>query len=137
MKKTIAIYSIGIAIAAYALQWLEYQYAVRLFSTEIYILIIAIGFAALGVWVGNRLTARGVSSPFEKNNQAIEYLGISHREYEVLQLLAEGMSNREIADRLFVSTNTIKTHLASLYSKLDVVRRTQAVQKAKSLKLIP
>ena len=79
MKKTIAIYSIGIAIAAYLLQWLEYQYAVRLFSTEIYIVIIAIAFAALGVWVGRSLTARGVSKPFEKNEQAINYLGINRK----------------------------------------------------------
>ena len=136
MKKTIVVYSLGIAIAAFMLQWLEYQYTIRFFSTEIYIIIIAIAFAALGIWVGNRLTTKGGNVSFEKNIRAIAYLGISDREYEVLLLLAAGLSNKEIADKLFVSGNTIKTHLASIYSKLEVSRRTQAIQKARSLSII-
>ena len=138
MKKTIVIYSLAIAAAALALQWLEYQYMVRVFSTEIYIVVIALIFTALGIWVGNRLTAKAVApAAFTRNYQAIEYLGISDREYQVLELLAEGHSNKEIASTLFVSPNTVKTHLAHLYGKLEVSRRTQAIQKARTLGLIP
>ncbi len=138
MKTTIAVYSLTIAIAAFALQWLEYQYAVRVLSTEVYIVVIALLFTALGIWVGGQLT-RGGGAPkaFEKNTQAIEYLGISQREFEVLELLAEGHSNKEIAESLFVSPNTVKTHLGNLYGKLEVSRRTQAVQKARALRMIP
>ena len=83
------------------------------------------------------LTRRSRPAPFEKNARALGYLGISEREYEVLELLAAGHSNREMAERLYVSPNTIKTHLAHLYEKLEVSRRTQAVRKARSLRLIP
>ncbi len=138
MKKTIVLYSLAIAAAAFLLQWLEYQYFIRVFSTEIYIVVIAVAFTGLGIWVGNRLTSRAETpASFERNRQAIEYLGISDREVEVLDLLAEGHSNQEIGERLFVSTNTVKTHLKNLYGKLEVSRRTQAVQKAKQLRLIP
>ena len=136
MKKAIVLYSLGIAGAAFMLQWLEYQYAIRFFTTEIYIVIIAIGFAALGIWVGTRLTSKSNNVAFERNTKAIAYLGISDREYDVLPLLAAGLSNKEIGDKLHVSDNTVKTHLASLYSKLEVSRRTQAVQKARSLRII-
>ena len=138
MKLTILIYGLAIAAAASLLQWLQYRYAVRVFSTEIFIGAIAVLFTLLGIWVGNRLTRR--SEPhdaFEKNERAIAYLGISDREYDVLNLLAEGHSNKEIAKRLFVSANTVKTHLAHLYAKLDASRRIQAVHKARSLRLIP
>jgi DNA-binding CsgD family transcriptional regulator len=138
MKKTIVLYSLAIAAAAFALQWVQYLYTVRVFSTEIYIGFIALGFTMLGIWVGHRLAGgSGVAKPFEKNHQAIAYLGISEREVEVLELLAEGHSNKEIGEHLFVSPNTIKTHLANLYGKLEVSRRTQAVQKARALAMIP
>ena len=137
MKKTILIYGLAIAIAAALLQWLEYRYTVRYFSTEIYIFLIAVLFTVLGIWVGNRLTARKKEQPFEKNTKALDYLGISEREYEVLTLLAQGHTNKQIAELLFVSANTVKTHLAHLYDKLEVSRRTQAVQKARELGLIP
>lgn len=137
MKKTIAVYGAAMAAGAFLLTWLEYRYTVRLLSTEIYIVVVALLFTALGIWVGTRLTARTTAPAFEKNAKAIEYLGISDREYEVLLLLAEGYSNKEIAKRLFVSPNTVKTHLGRLYSKLEVSRRTQAIHKAKSLQMIP
>lgn len=136
MKNTIALYGLGISGAALALQWLEYKYTIRVFSTEIYIAIIALSFTAFGVWVGNRLAGGGRPKPFQKNVQALEYLGISEREYQVLELLAEGHTNKEMAERLFVSPNTVKTHLAHLYGKLDVSRRTQAIQKARGLGMI-
>ena len=137
MKKSIILYSIGVGLVAFLLQWLEYKYMVKVFSTEFYIVVIALFFTALGIWVGVRLTSSGAQQPFEKNIKALTYLGISDREYEVLTLLAQGLSNKEIADSLFVSTNTIKTHLAHLYDKLEVSRRQQAINKAKELKMIP
>lgn len=136
MTKTILIYSIGIACAAFVLQWLEYQHAVRMFSTEIYFVIIALSFAALGIWVGNRLTVKNRPKPFQKNQRAIDYLGLSPREQRVLGFLAEGLSNAEIAARIHVSINTVKSHLGNLYAKLEVSRRTQAVHKARSLKIV-
>ena len=109
----------------------------RALPTEIYVGIVALLFTGLGLWVGVRVTNRGKGELFDKNVRALEYLGISGREYDVLVLLAEGHSNKEIAKQLFVSPNTVKTHLARLYSKLEVTRRTQAVHKAKSLRMIP
>ncbi len=136
MRKTIVFYSLAVGAAAFLLQWLEYQYTVRMFSREVYVVLIAVLFTGLGVWVGRRLTRRLARSDFEKNVQAIEYLGITDREYEVLQLLAEGHSNKEIGESLFVSHNTVKTHLTNLYGKLEVSRRTQAIQKARALRII-
>jgi DNA-binding CsgD family transcriptional regulator len=136
-RSTVLIYGLCLAAGTFALRWLEYRYTVRLFSAEIYIALIALGFTALGVWLGQRLTRRGAPAPFARNVQALGYLGISERECQVLTLLAAGLSNREIGARLFVSPNTVKTHLAHLYAKLAVSRRTQAIGKAKSLRLIP
>lgn len=137
MKKTLLLYGLAIAAAAFVLQWLEYLVAVRRFSNEIYVGLVALFFTALGIWVGRRLTGGGSRTGFERNARAIEYLGITEREYEVLELLAQGHSNKEIAERLFVSANTVKTHLAHLYDKLEVSRRTQAVQKARALRIVP
>lgn len=137
MKKTIAIAALALAVGAFFLDWLEYQYAARVYSTEIYIVLIALFFTVVGLWAGARLNQRPAQTPFERNHQAIKYLGISPREEEVLARLAEGLSNKEIARALDVSPNTVKTHLAKLYEKLDVARRTQAVTKAKELRLIP
>ncbi len=137
MKKSILLYSVAVAAGAFLLKWLEYHYAVRVFSTEIYIVSIALLFAGLGVWVGLRMAAPASKGTFAPNVEAIEYLGISKREYQVLQLLAEGHSNREIADQLFVSANTVKSHLARLYEKLEVSRRTQAIQRARAIRLLP
>jgi DNA-binding NarL/FixJ family response regulator len=136
MKNTIVIYGVAVAAAALGLQWLQYRYWVRALSSELYIVLIAVIFTALGIWVGHRLTQRSAATTFEKNTQALKYLGVSEREYEVLTLLASGVTNKEIAARLFISTNTVKTHLASLYSKLEVSRRTQAIARARQLRLI-
>jgi DNA-binding CsgD family transcriptional regulator len=135
--RTIIIYSLALAAGVFLLQWLEYQYAVRTIPTEGYIILIAVAFTALGVWAGWRLTRTRPPGPFHVNRQAIEYLGISDRELQVLDQLAAGHSNDDIAARLFVSTSTVKTHLASLYRKLDVSSRTQAIQKARTLRIVP
>ena len=137
MKKTILVYGLALAVLVFLLEYFEYRYFVRDLSIEIFILIIALFFAGLGLWFGQKLTSsKSGTTEFQKNEKALDYLGISHRELEVLQLVAQGFSNKEIAGKLFVSINTVKTHLSKLYEKLEVSRRTQAVEKAKSLKLI-
>lgn len=137
-RKSWLLYGIAIAGTAFLLRWIEYQYVVRVFTTEIYIVLIAVIFAVMGAWLGNRLTRRhSPGENFERNTRALAALDISKRELDVLEHLANGLSNREIADRLFVSTNTVKTHLGHLYEKLGVARRTQAVVRAKALSLIP
>lgn len=137
MTKTIATYGLILAIGAVALEWLSSHYAVRMISTEFYIATLALAFTGLGVWVGLRLTRTTVSPAFEKNTRALDHLGVSDREYEVLALLARGQSNKAIARSLSVSPNTVKTHLAHVYDKLDVSSRTQAIEKARSLRMIP
>ncbi len=133
--KSTLLYGSATAIAVFALQWLEYQYAVRLFSTELYIVLVAILFTGAGIWIGTHL-GRPQTTEFQKNERAIETLGLTNREIQVLELLAEGDTNQQIADQLFVAPSTVKTHLVHLYQKLDVLRRTQAIQKAKHLKII-
>lgn len=135
--RTVLLYALALAAGAFALQWIQYNYLVRAFPVEIYIALIAVAFAGLGVWTGLRLAKRAPSEAFEKNVAAIAALGITLREEEVLALLAAGKSNKEIAGKLGISPNTVKTQVASLYQKLDVQRRTQAVQKARELALIP
>lgn len=137
MKRVIIVYGLALAAGAFALQWLQYNYLVRAFPVEIYIGLIALGFVGLGIWVGMRLARRPPPATFEKNAAALATLGITLREQEVLAQLAAGKSNKEIAHKLGVSPNTVKTQVASLYQKLEVQRRTQAVQKARELALIP
>lgn len=138
MKKTILIYGISLAVLVFLLEYFEYRFFVRELSTELFILIIAIIFTGLGLWVGKKITnqTKIEAPPFEQNEKAIRYLKISERELEVLELVAQGLSNKQISKKLFVSVNTTKTHLSHLYEKLEVKRRTQAVEKAKLLKLI-
>lgn len=143
MRKTIVLYGISLALLVLVLKVLEYRYFIHDLSLEFYVRLIAIFFAALGAWVGLRLTSKKkniISAPFSDfklNEDTLKQTGISKREYEVLELIAKGNSNQEIADKLFVSLNTVKTHSSNLFVKLDVKRRTQAIQRAKELRLIP
>jgi DNA-binding CsgD family transcriptional regulator len=138
MAGKITLYAIALALAVTGLEWLEYRYVTRAFSTEIYIVMLAAGFAGLGLWAGHRLTRRREPPPtFERNDAAIRSLGLTPRECEILQLLASGRSTKEIARQLEISPNTAKTHLARVYQKLEVQRRTQAIHKARELALIP
>ena len=137
MKRVVVLYALALAAGAFLLQWLQYRFFVRAFSLEIYIALIALAFASLGIWAGMRLARGPAPAMFEKNAAAIASLGITQREEQVLALLAAGKSNKEIAQKLGVSPNTIKTQVASLYQKLEVQRRTQAVQKARELAIIP
>lgn len=137
VKKSIIIYALALAALAFILQWIEYQYLTRAFTTEFYILLIGIGFTALGLWLGRMLTSTPKASKFELNEAALKSLGITKREHAVLEQLAGGQSNKEIAESLHVSPNTVKTHVSRLFEKLEVKQRLQAVQKARELQLIP
>ena len=122
------------------LKFVEYRLFVRDLSMEFYVGVVAVLFTALGVWVGLRLTRKKVivlPADFTLDQGALDRLALSKREFEVLVLISSGLSNQEIADKLFVSVNTIKTHSSNLFQKLDVSRRTQAIQKAKELRIIP
>ncbi len=135
MWRMILGYALLLGLATTLLVWIEYRYWTQSFSTELYIALIAIGFAALGIWVGQRLTAP-VSDGGGLNEAAIASLGLTARECEVLELLAAGQSNKEIARSLDISPNTVKTHVARLFEKLDVQRRTQAIDKARRLAIV-
>lgn len=140
MKRIILIYGLSLAVLIFVLKFIEYRFLVRDLSLEFYIGAIAIFFTMLGVWAGLKLTKKKtiiITNPaYQFDQSRLDSLSISKREYEVLELMAKGLSNQEIADKLFVSLNTIKTHSSNLFLKLEVSRRTQAVQKAKELQLI-
>lgn len=159
MKKQVLIYGLiyglcgGLLIAA--LKFVEYRFVVVEHSVEIYGGLTALIFASVGIWLGLKLTRKeqviiereriverevlvpaGVA-PFALNEKRLQELAITKRELEILGLIADGLSNREIAERLFVSENTVKTHSSRLFDKLSARRRTQAVQRGKELGLIP
>jgi len=135
MLRTILLYGAFLALGALALNWLEYRLLVQRYSIEVYVALVALAFMGLGVWVGTRFR-RTPSPAFERNTQVQDTLGISGRELEVLELLAAGRSNKEIAKRLEVSPNTVKTHVGNLYDKLEVKRRTEAILRARELGMI-
>jgi len=122
------------------LKIVEYRFFVRDIPLEFYVGTVAIIFTALGIWAGLRLTRPKIidsGAPFQLDEANLRTLGISKREYEVLELIAQGLSNQEIAEKLFVSTSTVKTHVSNVLAKLDARRRTQAIQRAKELNIIP
>lgn len=142
MRRTVIIYSIAMAALLGLLKFIQYKYFVRDLPVEFYIGAVALMFTGLGVWAGLRLTRPKVkiidnSEPFEVDKESLRALGISKREHEVLQLMSEGFSNQEIAEKLFVSTSTVKTHVSNVLAKLDAQRRTQAIQRAKNLRILP
>lgn len=136
MARLVILYGIALAALAFLLDWLDYKYAIHAWSTPFYITCVAVIFIALGIWIGNRLTARP-REPFARNEAAIASLGISAREVEVLEMLAAGHANKAIARRLDISPNTVKTHVARLFEKLGVTSRTQAIGKARDLDILP
>lgn len=140
MIRTVVLYGVALAALIAMLKYFEYQYIVRDLSVEIYIGVTALFFTGLGIWAGLKLTRKKViiaNPDFQFDEKIVQELGISKREQEVLEWMAQGLSNQEIADKLFVSPNTIKTHASNLFLKLDVSRRTQAIQKGKMLRIIP
>ncbi len=142
-------YALTMAVLMLLLRWLEFRFLILEHQYEIYIGLIAVFFLLFGIWVANKVTKpkektiivekeiRISNSHFVLNASELESRKISKRELEVLTLMAEGLSNNEIAERLFVSLNTVKTHSAKLFEKLDVKRRTQAIETAKKLQLLP
>jgi two-component system, NarL family, response regulator LiaR len=124
------------------LKVMEYHYFVRDLSIEFYLGLLAILFTCVGAWAGLKLTKpKTILVPvdpttFAVNEEQLKALNISKRELDVLELMSAGFSNQEIAEKLFVSLNTIKTHTSNIFLKLDVKRRTQAVQKARELRLV-
>ena len=151
--KQVFLYAASLVAILLLLQLLQYKFVLVSHSFEIYILSIALLFTGLGIWLALKLVKpkKEIQTIIVEKNvyqkeltpeeqEAVERekqkLGLSSREMEVLQLMAEGLSNQEIADRLFVSLPTVKTHSSNLFEKLDVKRRTQAIEKARQLKLI-
>jgi two-component system, NarL family, response regulator LiaR len=140
MWKTSLIYGLAMAALLALLKFVEYRYLIRDIPLEFYIGLVAAMFSGLGVWVGLRLTRPKVierSGPFTLNESNLQKLGISKREYEVLELMSAGLSNQEIAEKLFVSISTIKTHVSNVLAKLDASRRTEAIARAKEMRIIP
>jgi DNA-binding CsgD family transcriptional regulator len=148
MKRHVLIYGAIGGILITVLQWTEYRFLVIEHSIEIYGGLIAATFAILGIWLGVKLTAKRETvvvkevpvparEPFVPDERKREDLGITRREFEILELIAQGMSNREIAGKLYVSENTVKTHSSRVLDKLGAKRRTQAVQLGKELGLLP
>lgn len=136
MLRTILIYGAILAAGTFVLEWLQFRFLVRTHAVEAYVALVAAAFLGLGVWVGARLFRRAPAGPFVPNARAQETLRISGRELEVLALLAAGRSNKEIARRLDVSPNTVKTHVTKLFAKLEARRRTEAIQRARELGMI-
>ena len=139
----ILLYGLVLGLLLAALQFFQYRLVVMEHAEEWYIGLIALLFTGLGIWAGGKLTRKKpaddspvVTTAFRPKEEVLEKLGITPREMEVLELIALGLSNQEIADQLFVSLNTVKTHTSNVLSKLDAQRRTQAIQKAKELGLL-
>ena len=140
MKKSILLYATSLAALVYLLKLIEYRYYVHEIGMQLYVVLIAMIFTVLGAWAGLRLTRKKYLLPtpaFVANETSLKETRISKSEYEVLSLISRGDSNQEIASKLFLSLNTVKTHSSNLYLKLGARRRTQAVQRAKELELIP
>lgn len=148
--KATILYSISLALLLFLMKWLELRLLIFRHSYELYIGLIAVIFTSLGIWLALKLSKPKVQTVvvekevfisknqnFIPNTSLIAQLELSKRELEILALMAEGLSNQEIAETLFVSLSTVKTHNQNLFEKLDVKRRTQAIEKAKKLQLIP
>ncbi len=145
----IILYGLALALLVFVLKWLQWTFLIVDNAIEIYVGFIAVFFTVLGIWIASRLTRPGVQTvltekesratppeTFAVNRNELNKLRLSNREYEVLQLLAKGHSNAEIAATLFLSVSTVKTHVSNLLDKMEVKNRTQATDKAKRLQII-
>ncbi len=161
VARHVLLFGGGAGVLIAAMQFAEYRFLVVEHSIEIYVAIVASAFAAAGIWLGLKIVKPKVvvervavevpvevrvpvevpvpvpAGPFVLNQAKADELALTPRELEVLGLIAEGLSTKEMAERLFVSENTIKTHTSRVFDKLGVNRRTQAVQAGKQLRLIP
>ncbi len=149
-NKYAIVYGASLASLLFLLKWVELRFLIFDHAFEVYIGAIALIFTAFGIWLALKLSRPKIETViiekeirvlpkenFELNEKELNKSGMSKRELEVLELMSDGLSNQEIAERLFVSLNTIKTHSSKVYEKLDVKRRTQAVEKARKIGLIP
>lgn len=146
MIRKVLIYGLVAGLCTALLQLIEYKWLVMEHSFEIYGGLVAAIFAGLGIWLGLKLTRKQievrevlvpVGPDFVRDEAQVAALGLTPRELEMLALMAEGLSNREIAERAFVSENTVKTHASRVLEKLGAARRTQAIQRARELRLVP
>lgn len=144
------LYGVWLALLLVLLKWLEFKLIIVDYAFELYVGAIALFFTSLGIWMALKLTKpkietlvvekaiyRSSSTKFVANQTEIDRLSLSTREVEVLTLMAQGLSNQEIAEKLFVSLNTIKTHSSKIFEKMEVKRRTQAVELAQRLGILP
>lgn len=147
-SRSILVYAFSLAVLVFMLKWMQYKYLIVDYSIDIYVGLIALFFTAFGIWIATQLSnfyqaPANVSELKEPiahiaiDVKLLEKYNFTNREYEVLQQISKGYSNSEIAENLFLSLSTIKTHASNLYSKLEVKRRTQAIEKAKRLKILP
>jgi DNA-binding CsgD family transcriptional regulator len=144
----IIIYGSSLALLVFVLKWLQWKFLIVDNSIDIYIGLIALFFTVLGIWIALQLTKTKTekvvvekkvyvrAEEIQIDEEVLKALNLSPREYEVLQLMAKGLSNSDIAGQLYLTLSTIKTHVSNLYVKMDVKRRTQAIEKAKSLRII-
>ncbi|RDC56637.1 winged helix-turn-helix transcriptional regulator [Pedobacter chinensis] len=145
----IILYGLILAILVFALKWLQWKFLIFDNSIDIYIGLVSVFFTVLGIWIATQIVKPKVETvivekeiivtqpeKFIINETELKKLNLNSREYEILQLLTKGHSNADIAQTLFLSLSTIKTHVSNLYFKLDVKSRTQAIEKAKRLKII-
>jgi DNA-binding NarL/FixJ family response regulator len=149
-NKLVIFYGASLAVILLLLKWLEFRFVIMDHAFEVYIGAIALIFTGLGIWLAIKLTKPKIETiiiekeiyitkpaeGFIPDEPTLLKFGLSKREWEVLALMSDGLSNREIAERLFLSLNTIKTHSSNLFEKLDVKRRTQAIEKGKRLGLL-
>lgn len=136
MKRILLYAALGGVLIA-VLRLIEYQHFVRAYPGEVYGVLVAAIFTAVGIYLGLKWTRKPAKVEFPLNAKSIADLGITPREHEILGLIAQGLSNKEIGEKLFVSENTVKTHASRLFDKMSVSRRVQAVQKGRELGLIP
>lgn len=146
--KSVFLYAGIMAVLVFALKWMQWKYLIVDHSVDIYVGLIAVFFTLLGIWVASQLTKPKIETvvvekevyvthpeAFVLNEAELKKLNLTTREYEVLQQLSKGLSNAEIGEQLFLSLSTVKTHVSNLFFKMEVKNRTQAIEKAKRLKL--
>lgn len=142
------LYGLSLSLLLFVLKWMQWKFMVIENSVDIYVGLIAVFFTLLGIWVARQMTKPKVTiiekevyvqhpEAFVLNEEELSRLGLSPREWDVLQLITRGLSNAEIAEKLFVSLSTVKTHASNVFLKMEVRSRTQAIEKAKRLKITP
>ena len=147
--KHIILYGLTLAILIFGLKWLQWNFLIVENAIDIYIGLIAVIFTVLGVWIASQIIKPKTKTVFvEKqifkdrpevftlDERALKKLALTSREFEILQLMAKGHSNATIADQLFLSVSTIKTHVSNLFAKMEVNSRYQAITKARALKIV-